>query len=48
MQKNIEFFEVYGVSSRTRGSASADIFLTRGEVGLNFRDFVRTAFMDGP
>jgi len=45
--KNFGFFEIYGASARTRGrgSASVDIFWTRG---LIFCDFVRTSFMDGP
>jgi len=34
--KNFGFFEIYGVSARTRGKGSI------------FRDFVRTSFMDGP
>jgi len=32
--KTFEFFEIYGVSARTRGEGSI------------FRDFVRTSFMD--
>jgi len=50
--KTIGFFEIYSVSTRTRGRggglvwASADIFWTREE-GSIFRDFVRTSFMDG-
>jgi len=45
--KNSRFFEIYGVSARTRRSrASADILRTR-ERG-NFCDLVRTSFMDGP
>jgi len=47
--KNAKFFEIYGVSARTRGeggSASADILRTRGRVSI-FRDFVRTSFMNG-
>jgi len=34
--KTFEFFKIYGVSSWTRGE------------GVNFGDFVRTSFMDGP
>jgi len=39
--KNTEFFEIYYVSTRTRGEASAD----KGEWSI-FCDFVRTSFMD--
>jgi len=47
--KKLGFFEIYGMSSWTRGRglASADILRTR-ERGSIFRDFVRTSFMDGP
>jgi len=41
--KNLEYFEIYGVSARTRG-VSAE----KEEGGSIFRDFVRTSFMDGP
>jgi len=44
--KNFGFFEIYVVSSRTRGScASGDIFRIRG---LIICDFVRKSFVDGP
>jgi len=51
--KNFGFFEIYGVSARTKSMwdrASADILQTRreGVRGSIFRDFVRTSFMDGP
>jgi len=43
VQKNIGFFEIYGVSAQTRG------FDNCGQGGgVNFRDFVRMSFMDGP
>jgi len=41
VQKAFEFFEIYGVSTRTRGWwgwTSVDILWTRGE-GTIFRDF---------
>jgi len=41
---NFGFFEVYGVSARTRvvrGSASADILRKRRSI---FRDFVQTSY----
>jgi len=46
--KNFGFFEIYGVSARTRGGglASADILRT-GERVI-FRDFLRASFMNGP
>jgi len=42
------FFEIFGKSARTRGRGvgpTADIL--RAGMGDNFRDFVRTSFMDG-
>jgi len=41
--ENVGFFEIYGVSARTRGLSSAD-----REGGSIFRDFVRMSFLDGP
>jgi len=35
--KNLGFFEIYGVSTQTRGEGESI-----------FRDFVHTSFMDGP
>jgi len=47
--KNLGFFEIYGVSARTRGLrwSSADILWTRGRRWI-FRDFMQTYFMNGP
>jgi len=42
--KNIGFFEIYGMSARTR---EVEQVRTRGEESI-FREFVRTSFMDGP
>jgi len=45
--KRLEFFEIYGMSARTRGRgwASADI----GQVeSVNFSRFCADAFVDGP
>jgi len=44
--KNFGFFEIYGVSPRTRGRRGLSQS-DKGE-GSFFRDFVRTSFMDGP
>jgi len=42
----ILFFEIYGVSARTWGGLSqCGHFVDKG---VNFYDFVRTSFMDGP
>jgi len=48
--KNIRFFEIYGVSARTRGRGFSQYrhFADKGEGESIFRDFVRTSFMDGP
>jgi len=46
--KNLEFFEIYGVSARTRGCwASADILRTRGR-GVNFSRFCADVFYRRP
>jgi len=48
--KNFGFFEIYGVSARTRGEEVEPVrtfFGQEGRVSI-FRDFVRTSFMDGP
>jgi len=47
--KNFGFFEIYGVSVRTRGRGLSQCghFTEKGGVGSNFRGFVRTSFMDG-
>jgi len=42
-QKNLEFFEIYGVSATTRVVKCGQ--KGRGSI---FCDFVRTSFMDGP
>jgi len=44
------FFEIYGVSARTRGEGVklVRILCGQGERESIFRDFVRTPFMDGP
>jgi len=42
--KNFEFFELDGVSARTRGLNQCG----QGGRGSIFRDFVRTSFMNGP
>jgi len=44
------FFEIFGVSARTRGKGvePVRIFCGHGERGSIFRHFVRTSFMDGP
>jgi len=39
--KNFGFFEIYGVSARTRGVEPVR------KMGVIFRDFVRKSFMDG-
>jgi len=49
--KNFRFFEIYGVSARTRREGVEPMrafFGQGGGVGVIFRDFVRTSFMDGP
>jgi len=48
--KNFEFFEIYGVSARTRGRGLSQCghFSDKGEGGSIFRNFVRTSFMDDP
>jgi len=48
--QNIGYFEIYGVSARTRGEGRLNQcghFSDKGE-GSNCRNFVRTSFMDGP
>jgi len=48
--KNFEFFEIYGVSARTRGEGGLSHcghFADNGGRGSIFRNFVRTSFMDG-
>jgi len=44
---NIAFFEIYGVSARTRweGAEPLRTFVDKGD-GSIFRDFVRTSFME--
>jgi len=47
--KKLRFFEIYGVSTRTKGRRGLDQcghFSDKGE--SIFSDFVRTSFMDGP
>jgi len=46
--KDLGFFEIYGVSARTRrrGLNQCGHFAGKGEESI-FRDFVRTSFMDG-
>jgi len=48
--KNFEFFEIYGVSARTkgRGLSQCGHFVDKGSGSSVFRDFVRTSFMHGP
>jgi len=46
--KNLGFSKIYGVSARTGGRGSEDIFRTRGERESIFFDFVQTSFMYGP
>jgi len=58
--KNFRFFEINGVSARTRGGRVEPVRTFYGEGGGEvasadkrgggtiFRDFVRTSFMDGP
>jgi len=43
--KTFEFFEIYGVSARTRGEGGCPVrtFADKGEEGSIFRDFVRTS-----
>jgi len=46
--KNIGFFEVYAVSTRTRGGEPVQTFCGQeGEGQSIFRDFVQTSFMNG-
>jgi len=45
--KHIEFFEIFVMSAQTGGLSQYGIFRTRGK-RVNFCDFVRTFFMDGP
>jgi len=45
-QKTSEFFEIYGVSTRTRGVEPVRTFFGQGR--SIFRDFMRTSFSDGP
>jgi len=44
--KNPGFFEIYGMSARTRGEGLSEF--GQGGRGSIFFDFVRTSFMDGP
>jgi len=48
--KNFEFFEIYGVSARTRGEGVEPVrtFFGQRRKGSIFCDFVRTSFMIGP
>jgi len=46
--KNIGFFEIYGVPARTWGVEPVRTFCGQKEKGSIFRNFVQTAFMDGP
>jgi len=43
--KNFRFFEIYGVSARSRGEVGLSQCGQEGR-GSVFRDFVRTSFMD--
>jgi len=45
--KNFGFFEIYGVSAGTREVEPVLTFCGQGGRRVNFRDFVRTFFMDG-
>jgi len=45
--KMFGFFEIYGMSARTRGFEPVRKFCGQGE-GSIFRDIVPTSFMDGP
>jgi len=47
--KDLGFFEIYGVSARTRGGLSqCGHFAVKEGGGSIFFDFVPTFFMDGP
>jgi len=48
--KNFGFFEIYGVSARTRGEglSQGGHFSDKGGGGQFFCNFVRTSFMDNP
>jgi len=48
--KIIRFFEIYGVSARTRGRVVGTVrtLCGQGGRGLVFRDFVRMSFMEAP
>jgi len=46
--KIIGFFEIYGVSSQTRGVEPVRTFYGQWGGGQFFYDFVRTSFMDDP
>jgi len=47
--KTFGFFEIYGMSARTRGKGLSQCghVADKGK-GSIFRDFVRTSFMNGP
>jgi len=44
--KNFGFFEIYGVSARTRRVEPVRIFCEQGRRRSIFREFLRTSFMD--
>jgi len=48
--KNFGFFEIFGVSARTRreGVELVQTFCGHGGGGSIFRDFLQSSFMDGP
>jgi len=48
--KKFEFFEIYGVSARTRRKKvePEQTFCGQGVRGSVFLDFAQTSFMDGP
>jgi len=47
-QKNFGFFEIYGVSTRTREEEVEPVQTFSGQGGSIFRDFVQISFIDGP
>jgi len=46
--KNLGFFEIFGVSARTRRVEPVRTFCGQGERGSIFRDFVRTTLWTVP
>jgi len=48
--RNFRFFEIYGVSARTRGKgySQCEHLADKGGEGSIFHDFVRTSFINGP